>query len=69
LDPLPTTESSKKFVEYMGGSDRVIHSAFIDFYKGNYRWVAEVLDKVVSAEPSNVEAKYLLADALEQLGY
>jgi len=53
----------------MGGSDMVINRAFIDFVKGNYRWVAEVMDKVVTADPSNVEAKYLLADALEQLGY
>lgn len=53
----------------MGGSDKVIHRAFVDFWKGDYRWVVEVMNKVVNAEPSNVEAKYLLADALEQLGY
>jgi len=53
----------------MGGSKQVIHRAFIDFYKGNYRWVAEVMDKVVHAEPSNIDARYLLADTLEQLGY
>ena len=53
----------------MGGSDIVIQRALGDFYKGNYRWVAEVMDKVVTAEPTKTEAKYLLADALEQLGY
>jgi alkyl sulfatase BDS1-like metallo-beta-lactamase superfamily hydrolase len=53
----------------MGGSEMVINRASIDYSKGKYRWVAEVMDKVVQAEPDNVYAKYLLADALEQLGY
>jgi len=41
----------------------------MDFYWGNYRWVAEVLEKVVMADPTNQDARYLLADAFEQLGY
>lgn len=39
------------------------------FDKGEYRWVAEVLKHAVFANPNNTEAKELLADALEQLGY
>src|SRR6185437_4966174 len=37
--------------------------------KGNYRWVAEVMDQVVFADPSNKEARDLAADAFEQMGY
>src|SRR5690606_13654088 len=37
--------------------------------KGEYRWVAEVVNHVVFAEPDNQEARELQADALEQLGY
>jgi len=53
----------------MGGSNAIILRAKLDFLKGEYRWVAEVMNHVVNAEPTNVEAKYLEADALEQLGY
>ncbi len=69
LHPLPPEPAAKKFVEYMGGADAVIAKAKKDFEKGEYRWVAEVLNKVVFADPENKEAKNLLADALEQLGY
>ncbi len=39
------------------------------FAKGDYRWVAEVVNHVVFADPNNHAAKDLQADALEQLGY
>ena len=40
-----------------------------DFAKGEYRWVAQVMKQVVFAEPGNIEARALCADALEQMGY
>ena len=40
-----------------------------DFDKGEYRWVAEALKHVVFADPNNKDAKELLADAYEQMGY
>ena len=36
---------------------------------GNYRWVAQVVSKVVYADPNNKAARELEADAFEQLGY
>jgi alkyl sulfatase BDS1-like metallo-beta-lactamase superfamily hydrolase len=69
LEPLPPIDAGKKYVEYMGGASAVIQKARKDYEAGNYRWVAQVLDQVVSADPSNQEAKNLLADALEQMGY
>lgn len=36
---------------------------------GDYRWVAEVVNHVVFADPDNQAAKNLVADALEQQGY
>lgn len=69
LHKLPPATGSIKYVEYMGGSKNVIDMAKKDFDKGEYRWVAEALDHVVFAEPDNKEAKNLLADTLEQLGY
>ncbi|CDZ78449.1 Metallo-beta-lactamase superfamily protein [Legionella massiliensis] len=69
LHPLEPVESSKKYVDYMGGATKIIKQARKDYEQGNYRWVAEVMNRVVFAEPENQEARNLEADALEQLGY
>lgn len=69
LHPLPQIEASKKYVAYMGGATKVIEQARQDLANGNYRWVAEVMNHVVFAEPNNQDARNLQADALEQLGY
>jgi alkyl sulfatase BDS1-like metallo-beta-lactamase superfamily hydrolase len=69
LDRLPPREGARKMVEYMGGAAAIIAKAREDFRAGNYRWVAEVMNKVVFAEPGNAEARALNADAFEQLGY
>jgi len=69
LNPLPPAESAKRYVEYMGGASTVMDRARTDFRNGNYRWVAEVMNQVVFADPQNMEARALAADALEQLGY
>lgn len=69
LNPLPPAESAKRTVEYMGGARAVTDRARRDFEAGNYRWVAEVMNQVVFADPTNLEARALAADALEQLGY
>lgn len=69
LNPLPPAEDAKKYVEYMGGAAAVIARARQDFKAGNFRWVAQVMDQVVYADPANTEARNLAADAFEQLGY
>lgn len=69
LDKLPPVPAAKKYVEYMGGSAAILKKAQTDFDKGEYRWVAEALKQVIFADPDNSEAKNLLADTLEQLGY
>jgi len=69
LDQLPPEEAAKKYVEYMGGAAAIMQKAKPDFDKGEYRWVAEAMKQVVFADPNNKEAKDLLADAYEQMGY
>ncbi|SCW03834.1 LAFE_0G19262g1_1 [Lachancea fermentati] len=69
LNPLPPVAESKKLVEYMGGAEEVLKHAKSDYQKGEFRWVASVTSKLVYADPSNVAARELCADALEQLGY
>ena len=69
LHELPPVEASVKYVEFMGGADAVLEKARASFEAGDYRWVAEVVNHVVFAEPENRDARELQADALEQLGY
>jgi alkyl sulfatase BDS1-like metallo-beta-lactamase superfamily hydrolase len=69
LNRLPPVEEAGKYVEYMGGPGAAIAKARDDFKAGNYRWVADVMDQVVFADPSNKEARSLAADAFEQMGY
>ncbi len=65
----PPVESARRYVEFMGGAETVLAQARKSFEAGDYRWVAEVVNHVVFAEPENGEARELQADALEQLGY
>jgi alkyl sulfatase BDS1-like metallo-beta-lactamase superfamily hydrolase len=69
LNPLPPVERGRKYVEYMGGAGAAIARAREDFARGEYRFVAEAMSHVVFADPANVDARRLGADALEQLGY
>lgn len=64
-----TTEASKRYVDFMGGADAVLAKARASFDAGDFRWVAQVVNHVVFAEPDNAAAKELQAAALEQLGY
>jgi alkyl sulfatase BDS1-like metallo-beta-lactamase superfamily hydrolase len=65
----PPVEGARRYLEFMGGADAVLAKARESFEAGDYRWVAEVVNHVVFAEPENEAARQLQADALEQLGY
>lgn len=69
LAELEPSESAKKYVEYMGDTNEILKKAKADFDNGEYQWVAEITNVLVYADPENTEARYLCADALEQLGY
>ncbi|MFW0793247.1 alkyl sulfatase dimerization domain-containing protein [Gordonia sp. CPCC 205515] len=69
LHPHTPVESGQRYVEFMGGADEVLRKARKSFDDGDYRWVAQVVNHVVFADPDNQEARELQADALEQLGY
>ena len=69
LHPHPPERTATKLVEYMGGAEAVLERARADFDAGDFRWVAQVVNHVVFADPDNDDARALQADALEQLGY
>ena len=69
LYPLPPEDGAKKYLEFMGGAAAVLEKARAAYDRGEYRWIAEVVNHVVFAEPHNSAARELQANALEQLGY
>ena len=69
VNELPPAEKSRRYVEFMGGADQLLSKAKESFARGEYRWVAEVMNHLVFADPQNEQARYLQADTLEQLGY
>ncbi|MGY6151225.1 alkyl/aryl-sulfatase [Paraburkholderia graminis] len=69
LHALPPEQAGARYVEYMGGAQAVLERARRDFELGEYRWVAQVMNHLVFAQPDLREARELGAAALEQMGY
>lgn len=69
LHPLPPREESIKYVEFMGGIQQTLEKAKHSYDRGEYRWAATVLNHLVFADSGNMDARFLLADTYEQLGY
>ena len=69
MDLLPRQDAAKRYLDMMGGSDRVVKEAQKAFDRGEYRWVAELLNHVVFAQSENKAARELLARTYDQLGY
>jgi len=65
----PPVEAAKRYVEFMGGADAVLAKARQSLADGDARWVAQVVNHVVFADPANEQARELQAQALERLGY
>ena len=65
----PPEPAARRYVEFMGGTEAVLERAQRSFDDGDYRWVAEVVNHVIFADPTNREARELQARTFEQLGY
>jgi alkyl sulfatase BDS1-like metallo-beta-lactamase superfamily hydrolase len=69
LNPLPPVEAASRYVEMMGGAETILAKAKEAYNAGEYRWVAQLLEHLVYAQPDNKDARSLQADAFEQLAY
>lgn len=69
LDPLPPVEAGRRYLELAGGAEALMGQARKAFDAAEYRWVAELLNHLVFAQPGNSQAKALLAATYDQLGY
>lgn len=62
-------ERAKRYVQLAGGMEQIIRNGHEAFNAGDFRWAAEVLNHAVFTDPHNSDARALLADVYEQLGY
>ncbi len=65
----PPAESAMRYVECMGGPAEVVAKAGGYADRGDLRFAAELLDRVVFADPEYEPARVQLADIYERLGY
>ncbi|MFN6546522.1 alkyl/aryl-sulfatase [Mycolicibacterium nivoides] len=69
LWPHPPEALGPRYVEAMGGADRVVELAGKAFEDGDLRWAATLLDHVIFTDENHAPARELYADVLEQLAY
>jgi len=65
----PPEAAAGRYVAAMGGTESALETARGAFDEGDYRWVVELLNHVLFADPANDAARTLQADAFEQLGF
>jgi alkyl sulfatase BDS1-like metallo-beta-lactamase superfamily hydrolase len=69
LIPLSPRDSAPLYVQMMGGAEPILQKARELHGSGDDKLAMEILNRLVYAEPENAEARQLLADVFEQLGY
>lgn len=69
LDPLPPEAEANRYVEAMGGIDAVVEKARNAYTSGDFQWAAQLAHHAVFADASHQDARIMLAQAYEQLGY
>jgi alkyl sulfatase BDS1-like metallo-beta-lactamase superfamily hydrolase len=69
LWPHPPEALATRYVDAIGGVDRVVQLARAAFEQGDFRWAATLLDHAVFADSDHSAARELYADTLEQLAY
>ncbi len=69
LWPHPPEALGPRYVEAMGGIDRVVGLAGAAFESGDFRWAATLLDHAIFTDSEHTAARALYSDTLEQLAY
>jgi alkyl sulfatase BDS1-like metallo-beta-lactamase superfamily hydrolase len=69
LWPHPPEALGPRYVEALGGIERVVELAQAAFESGDFRWAATLLDHAVFTNAQHAPARNLYANTLEQLAY
>jgi alkyl sulfatase BDS1-like metallo-beta-lactamase superfamily hydrolase len=65
----PPEALGPRYVDAIGGIDRVVEFAREAFGGGDFRWAATLLDHAIFTDQDHAAARELYADTLEQLAY
>ena len=65
----PPEAIGPRYVDAMGGVDRVVELAQHAFDDGDFRWAATLLDHAMFTDQNHAAARALYTDTLEQLAY
>jgi linear primary-alkylsulfatase len=65
----PPVEAAKRYIEAMGGIPAALGIAEKAYAEGDYRWAAEVLDRVLFADETDSRARDLQARTFEQIAF
>jgi alkyl sulfatase BDS1-like metallo-beta-lactamase superfamily hydrolase len=69
LWPHPPEALATRYVEALGGIDRVVELAQQAFDSGDFRWTATLLDHAVFTDDTHAGARALLANTFDRLAY
>ncbi|WP_437293417.1 alkyl/aryl-sulfatase [Sorangium sp. So ce426] len=69
LWPHPPEALAARYVDAIGGVDRVLDIAKCAYDAGDFRWAATLLSHAVFVASDDARARALYADTLDQLGY
>ncbi|WP_437126434.1 alkyl/aryl-sulfatase [Nocardia mangyaensis] len=65
----PPVDNARRHVAAMGGAAAVLQHAQRAYDEADYRWVVQLVNYVIFADPADETAKALQASAFEQLAY
>jgi alkyl sulfatase BDS1-like metallo-beta-lactamase superfamily hydrolase len=69
LWPHPPEALAARYVDAMGGIDRVVQCAQKAFDDGDFRWAATLLDHAIFTDSTHAAGRALYSDTLRQLAY
>jgi alkyl sulfatase BDS1-like metallo-beta-lactamase superfamily hydrolase len=69
LNPIHSSDASKRYVELMGGKNKVMEVARNSADQGDYQWAAELATHVVRVDLNDMGPRDFKARMLRELGY
>lgn len=69
LDPVHSSEASRRYVELMGGKEKVMVAARKAAEAGDYQWAAELATHAIRVDLNDMGPRDFKAEMLRELGY
>jgi alkyl sulfatase BDS1-like metallo-beta-lactamase superfamily hydrolase len=69
LNPIHSSESSKRYVELMGGKEKIMNAARNAADTGDYQWAAELATHAIRVDLGDMAPRAFKAEMLRELGY